>query len=1286
MKIKGVAACGFAAVAVAGGLFLCLGGKPTERFSEADAGFDRAAPPDEAFLASRLTYPTGRFDPAWVLQAVQQDQLVLSALPAGERLLSSRLTTAVTLDPNAFTPLGPQPLNNTQESYGNVSGRANVLIVDPVDNATAYFGSDGGGVWKTTNCCSDATTWKVTTDVAQVASMAIDDIVIDPNDHNVVYAATGDLNYGSFSFGTSGVLKSTDQGNTWTVLGAEAFTPAYTPANAAKSAQYQSVGKIAVDPNNSRNLAAGTKTGVYFSYDAGQSWTGPCYTNPYTGGSSAQRQDITGLLAVNSAGRTLLYAAVGTRGAPTPIQPDLANNGANGVYRTPMPGSGCPAVADWSLLNKGWEAGTGNGSPGPRGRIELAVAPGNPKVLYAEVADASARNVRSVYSTADGGDTWSPKATASNIKDCGEGNSAGGGTQMWYDAHLLVNPTDPNAVWLSGFDLFRSSDGGASFSNVTCGWTTAPAGSIDHVHVDHHASTFVGKNPNQILIGSDGGVFYSANAAATSPGFRELNNSVNTIEIYSGDITANFATSSSPAAAGGFQDNGSGVVTYSGKPGAALWQEVGAGDGMFSRIEPVLGNNWYYSVYYGQINESTQGPLGGNVGYVPDQGAWGPPLISSSGQACDDTSNPQQGERRSFLMPFDIYRYGDTGAAPPNGCDAANGCTHLIAGSCRVWETTTGHFSNSAPVTGDLTKGNLVVGTDNRSYINQLHYSFSDVKIAIAGTSDGNVQYIYGLGNPATAKAVDVTGGNAVLPNRQVLNVATDPVNPWVGYAAMGGFDQNTPTTPGHVFRVTCTNTPPPLGSNCATFVWENKTGNLPNIPVEAILPNPKYPQQVFAGTDWGLYFTNDITAASPVWFHFEGMPHVMIWDMVIDRGYTTLALFTRSRGAWAWPLPSAPIGSGSSSGGGSSSSSGSGSGSSSSSSSSSSSGSSSSSSSSSGSTSSGSSSGGGTQAPEAHLQATPVSGTAPLLVNFDASASRDPNSGGGITSYAFDYGDGQHDTVSSGKMSHTYQSAGSYTAMVTVTDSEGGTARASVVINAQSAQSDTPAASLSVSTTSGLAPLAVSFDASGSHDARGSITNYLFNFGDGSTPVSQATPGTSYTYSAAGTYQASVTVTNSFGRKSAAYVPIQVTTSVSVTPSNAPVAELVASPSSGSAPLTVTLDGSHSYDPDGKDSIASYSFDFGDGSAPVTQTGAAINHVYTQAGTYSPSLTVTDSAGTVSPVAAVAKATVNPATAGGTGGADGAGGAASGGGAIGGAVLLPLMLGAALRRRRRTR
>ena len=90
-----------------------------------------------------------------------------------------------------------------------------------------------------------------------------------------------------------------------------------------------------------------------------------------------------------------------------------------------------------------------------------------------------------------------------------------------------------------------------------------------------------------------------------------------------------------------------------------------------------------------------------------------------------------------------------------------------------------------------------------------------------------------------------------------MLGIALDAASPTrdlaTGYAAVGGFNANTPTQPGHVFQVTCT-------SNCANFTWADKSGNLPDIPVDSVIVNPNNAAQVFAGTDWGVYYTDDIT------------------------------------------------------------------------------------------------------------------------------------------------------------------------------------------------------------------------------------------------------------------------------------------------------------------------------------------------------------------------------------------------------------------------------------------
>lgn len=835
---------------------------------------EAATPPKGDYWAQRASYPTGNFSQKWLAEAAKQEKKLRAGVPGGEKSYRRSSQSPLALDPGQFTSLGPKPLDERQFGFGHVSGRVNVIAVDPVDTTIAYLGSDGGGVWKTTNCCSTGTTWSLTTDLPNIVNAAIGDIVIDPNNHNTLYAGTGDLRYGSFSFGSAGLLKSTDAGASWSVLGETQFAPLYAPS-AGGFPQYQAIGKVVVDPNNSNTVAVGTKTGIYFSYDAGGSWSGPCFTNAHTSGAGAQRQDITGLITVDLGATTALYAAVGTRGTPTPVQPDLGKNGANGVYKANMPAAGCPAVGDWSLLNNGWPAGTGNGTPTTTlGRIELAVAPSNNQIMYAMVADVTTRSVNSVWRTADAGASWTQTTGPAGFTGCG--NS---GTQMWYDAGLTVAPNNPDVVFASTVDLFRSTNGGAAFTNVTCGYSGGTT------HVDHHARAYVGTDPDKLLIGSDGGIYFSGNAQAATPTITPINDSLNTIEFYSGDITANFANAANPGATGGAQDNGSSAVQFGANIGPMMWRTTNSGDGTYTRIEPLNEQRWYYQSQNGNIRVSQTGPFGSTVS------------ATSSGWSAD---------RKSFLMPIEVYKHGDTSVANSGCATGTNGCGRMLAGTHRVWETLTGAIPTSSwqSKTGDLTKNNLILGTDNRSYINQLMYSFTDPTVAIVGTNDGNVQYVFNLGVSGTnnATAVNVTGANAVLPNRPIQDVVTDAANPLIGYAAVAGFDENTPATPGHVFRITCT-------ANCATFTWENKTGNLPNIPANAIMVSPHVPGQVFVGTDWGLYFTDNINAASPDWQYFAGLPRSMIWDLVVDRGLTTLAAFTRSRGAWAWPLPTGPIG-----------------------------------------------------------------------------------------------------------------------------------------------------------------------------------------------------------------------------------------------------------------------------------------------------------------------------------------------------------------------------------------
>lgn len=171
--------------------------------------------------------------------------------------------------------------------------------------------------------------------------------------------------------------------------------------------------------------------------------------------------------------------------------------------------------------------------------------------------------------------------------------------------------------------------------------------------------------------------------------------------------------------------------------------------------------------------------------------------------------------------------------------------------------------------------------------------------------------------------------------------------------------------------------------------------------------------------------------------------------------------------------------------------------------------------------------------APVAVATATPQTGDAPLAVTLNGSGSFDQD--GTIVSYAWYFGDG---TSGDGSVvSHTYSTSGSYTAVLTVTDSQGLSASQSVQIQA-TAPNMLPTAVIAASSTSGAAPLAVTFNGSGSTDPDGSIATYAWNYGDGTTSSGAVV---SKTFNTAGTYTVTLTVTDNRGGKGTSSVVVQV-------------------------------------------------------------------------------------------------------------------------------------------------
>jgi len=353
-------------------------------------------------------------------------------------------------------------------------GRVNGVTGVPGQPSTFYFGSVGGGVWKTTNA---GRTWLPIFDSQPVASIGA--VAVALSNPNIVYVGTGEADMRSqISYG-NGMYKSTDAGKTWMHLGLD---------------DTRQIGKVAVDPRNpdivfvaalGHVYGANPDRGVYRSRDGGATWQKVLFKNNDVGAID---------LAIDPADSQTIYASLwNTRRPPWSIYPPSYGPGS-GVYKSTDGGS------NWQQLTRGLPT---DGV----GRIGLAIAPANRARVYA-IVDAKEGGL---FRSDDSGATWT-KASSDN-RIWGRG---------WYFGKVVVDPKNPDLVYISNTGVYRSRDGGRTFGEPFKG---SPGGD------DYHQLWIYPDDGNRMILGGDQGAVISVDGLADHPTWTSWLNQA-TAQIY----------------------------------------------------------------------------------------------------------------------------------------------------------------------------------------------------------------------------------------------------------------------------------------------------------------------------------------------------------------------------------------------------------------------------------------------------------------------------------------------------------------------------------------------------------------------------------------------------------------------------------------------------------------------------------------------------------------------------------------------------------------------------------
>ncbi|MGE5835579.1 MAG: WD40/YVTN/BNR-like repeat-containing protein [Acidobacteriota bacterium] len=720
----------------------------------------------------------------------------------------------------------------------NVSGRStDTAVADKNGQRRIYAGYATSGVWKTDD---NGATWQAIFD--DMPSTSVGDLAVAPSNPDILWVGTGEANIFRASMPGVGIYKSTDAGKTFQHMGLT---------------DTQTIARILVHPTNPDIVyvaASGHEwtdnemRGVFKTTDGGKTWTKVLYRSPRTGAID---------LVMDPRDPNTLYAALWQRvrrkWSDPRVEPGYKEGG---ILKTTDGGK------TWNDVSQGLPA------PEFRGRIGIDVSRSNPNVLYAFVDnyeigvvpkpgtnDAYGRPMPAgkgfikgadIYRTDDGGKTWrqTSRKTQATI-DYLNGHS---GTYGWVFGQIRVDPKDEKTIYTMGLGLNVSRDGGQTFSRVT------------GMHGDHHGLWIDPGNTSILYNNNDGGFYQSEDGGKTW----KFAVSAGGAQFYNVTLDSN-----TPVwAYGSIQDHGSRrgrVDTGKGRGAvpAVDFENAPGGEGSNHAIDPTNPNIVYSHGFYGNFSRT-------------DLGATPPPDPSGRGGGRGrggtntpiQPKDPDQELRAQWMAPIIV--------SPHDG-------SIIFAGFQSVYRSEN-RGDSWQKISADLTDNKKEQMGENPTAIPYqtivaLAESPKRKGLLYVGSDDGRLHVTLDTGKEWTELTSKL------------------PVRRWISRVVPSQHDEGTVyiTQRGredddfgvYIYKST---------DNGRTI--RSIAGNIPVGPVNVIREDPRNPNILYVGTDFGVYVS---TNGGERWEVLGGnLPSNQVSDLQFEPRDQMLVISTYGRGIWA--------------------------------------------------------------------------------------------------------------------------------------------------------------------------------------------------------------------------------------------------------------------------------------------------------------------------------------------------------------------------------------------------